>query len=60
MKGYQNEYNFVLEFNNKKVKDLNPLLQNLVYSVFYDITEESLIKCWRNHYDQKSDIFLFI
>ena len=37
MKGYQNEYNFVLEFNNKKVKDLNPLLQNLVYSVFYDI-----------------------
>ena len=60
MKGYQNEYNFVLEFNNKKVKDLNPLLQNLVYSVFYDITEESLIKCWRNHYDQKSDIFLKI
>lgn len=60
MNGYNNEYNFVLEFNNKKVKELNPLLHDLVYSIFYDISEESIIKSWRNHYDQKTDIFLKI
>ena len=60
MDGYNNEYNFVLEFNNKKVKELNPLLHDLVYSIFYDISEEDIIKSWRNHYDQKTDIFLKI
>ena len=60
MNGYQNEYSFVLEFNNKKVKELNPLLHDLVYSIFYDISEEDIIKSWRNHYDQKTDILLKI
>ena len=27
--GYQNEFLFVLEFNNKKVKELNPLLREV-------------------------------
>ena len=60
MNGYQNEYNFVLEFNNKKVCELNPMLQDLVYSIFYGITKNDVIKSWRNHYDQKTDIFLKI
>ena len=60
MDGYQNEYNFVLMFNNKMVKELNPLCQDLIYSIFYNITENDLIKSWRNHYDQKTDIFLKI
>ena len=58
--GFQNEYDFVLAFNNKKVKELNPLLQDVVYSIFYNIREDDLIKSWRNHYDQKTDIFLKI
>lgn len=60
MNGYINEYNFVLEFNNKKVKELNPLLHDLVSAIFYDISEENIIKSWRNHYNQKTDIFLKI
>ena len=60
MQGFQNEYDFVLEFNNKKVKELNPILQDLVYSIFYNIEENDLIKSWRNHLDQKTDIFLKI
>lgn len=60
MEGYNNEYNFVLAFNNKKIKELNPLLQDLVYSIFNNVNEDDLIKSWRNHYDQKTDIFLKI
>ena len=56
--GYINEYNFVLELNNKEVRELNPLLQEFVHSLFKNIKEDTLIKSWRNHYDQKSDIFL--
>ena len=40
MDGYKNEYNFVLEFNNKKVGELNPLLQDLIYSIFDNIIEQ--------------------
>lgn len=60
MNGYNNEYNFVLEFNNKKVGELNLILQELIYAIFYDVNENDIIKSWRNHYDQKTDIFLKI
>lgn len=60
MNGYNNEYNFVLEFNNKKVGELNPILQELIYTIFYDVNENDVIKSWRNHLDQKTDIFLKI
>ena len=60
MDGFQNEYNFVLEFNNKKVDELNPIAQDLVYSIFNNINGNNIIKCWKNHYDQKSDIFIKI
>lgn len=58
--GYNNEYNFVIEFNNKKVRELNPLLHDFVYSIFKNIKNDDVIKCWRNYYDQKSDIFIKI
>ncbi len=60
MNGYINEYNFVLEFNNKTIKELNPLLQSLVYSIFKNVNENAIIKSWKNHLDQKSDIFIKI
>lgn len=51
---------FILALNNKKVKDLNPILSDLVHGIFYNIREDDVIKCWRNHYDQKTDILLKI
>lgn len=59
--GYQNEFLFVLEFNNKKVKELNPLLREIIDDIFYNINDESIIKSWRNHYNnEKGDILIKI
>lgn len=59
--GYQNEFLFVLEFNNKKVKELNPLLREVIDDLFKDIDEDDIIKSWRNHINnQKGDIFIKI
>ena len=55
-----NEFNFVLAFNNKKVKKLNPLLHKIIEDIYYNINEEDTIKAWRNHRKQKTDIFLKI
>lgn len=57
--GYQNEFLFVLEFNNKKIKELNPLLREIVDDIFYNVNEDSIIKAWRNHCNnEKGDILL--
>lgn len=60
MNGINNEFNFVLAFNNKKVKELNPLLHKIIEDIYYNIDEEDTIKAWRNHRKQKTDIFLKI
>ena len=57
--GYQNEFLFVLEFNNKKIKELNPMLREVVDELFPGYDEESIIKSWRNPSSiEKGDIFL--
>lgn len=59
--GYQNEFYFVLEFNNKKVGEVNPLLREIIDDLFINISENSLIKSWRNHNRyEKADIFIKI
>lgn len=59
--GYQNEFLFVLEFNNKKVKELNPLLREVIDDLFPNTNEENVIKSWRNHINnQKGDILVKI
>ena len=58
--GYNNEFNFVLELNNKSIKELSPLFRDLIDSVFPNENEDSIIKCWRNHLPQKSDILVKI
>ena len=40
--GYQNEINFINEINNKKVKELNPLLYDLVKTLYPTIKEMKL------------------
>ena len=59
-KGFQNEFDFVMSFNNKKVCELNPIQQDLIHSIFNNISDDDLIKSWKNHLDQKTDIFLKI
>ena len=58
MDGYQNEFDFVLSINNKTKKELNPLLQELIYFLFGKIPEDEVIKSWRNKEPQKEDIFI--
>ena len=58
--GFDNEYAFVLELNNKTIKELNPAYRDLIETIFPNEDENSLIKCWRNHYPQKSDILVKI
>ena len=59
--GYQNEFLFVLEFNNKKIKELNPLLREVIDDIFPNVDEETVLKAWRNHVNnQKGDIIIRI
>lgn len=59
--GYQNEFLFVLEFNNKKIKELNPLLREVIDDIFPNVNEETILKAWRNHVNnQKGDILIRI
>ena len=59
--GYQNEFLFVLKFNNKKVKELNPMLREVIDDLFPSVNEEDIIKSWRNHINnQKGDILIKI
>ena len=58
--GYDNEYKFIKYLNGKMVKELNPMYEDLINYLFPKATSNSLIKCWRNHLKQKSDIFIKI
>lgn len=57
--GYQNEFLFVMEFNNKKIKELNPMLRQVIDDLYPSYPEDAVIKSWRNHNNQeKGDILL--
>lgn len=58
MNGLDNEYEFVKYINGKKVKELNPVFRDLINYLFGQISEEEVLKSWRNHYKQKTDIFI--
>lgn len=56
--GINNEFEFVKYLNGKKILELNPMFRQLIDELFPFAKEESIIKSWRNHYNQKSDIFI--
>lgn len=56
--GYENEYSFIFALNGKKFRELNPLFQKLLEDIYVVVPEDAIIKAWRNHYPQKSDIFI--
>lgn len=37
--GYQNEFLIVLEFNNKKIQELNPMLRETIDDLFPSVDE---------------------
>lgn len=55
---YNND--FVNYLNGRKVKDLNYLFKDMITSLYPFVNENSIIKCWKSNYKQKSDIFIKI
>ncbi len=58
--GEENEFTFVQYLNGKKISMLNPMFKDLIDELFPLENEDSIIKCWKNHLKQKSDIFIKI
>ena len=58
--GSDNEFQFVKYLNGKKISELNPIFRGLIDELYPLEQEDSIIKSWRNHYNQKSDIFIKI
>ena len=58
--GFDNEFAFVLELNNKTIKELSPIYRDLIDAIFPNENENMIIKCWRNHLQQKADILVKI
>jgi len=58
--GSENELEFVKYFNNRKISELNPMCRQFIENLFYITDENLVIKCWKNKYKQKSDIFIKI
>lgn len=58
--GSANEFEFVKYLNGKKISELNPLFTSLINKLFPFENKNLIIKSWRNHYSQKSDVFIKI
>ena len=56
--GFDNEYAFVKYFNGKRISSLDLSGQELLFNIYPSAHPDSIIKCWRNHFPQKSDIFI--
>lgn len=55
-KGFINEENFARKLDNKKFKMLNSNFQNMLNSIFKNISEEDIVECWQSQYFEKADI----
>lgn len=58
--GKNNEYEFVKYLNGKRISELNPMFRDLIDKLFPNQPPNSTIKSWKNHYKEKSDIFIKI
>ena len=58
--GFDNEYEFVKYLNEKEINELDPMTRELIDKLYPYENPHSIIKCWRNHYKQKSDILIRI
>jgi len=55
-KGFRNEQNFASFIDRKMVKELPKEYQELLYSLFNNIEENSVVKCWQSKYYEKADV----
>ena len=58
--GKNNEYEFIKYLNGKRIFELNQNFKKLINELFPNVEQDSIIKCWKNKYKQKSDIFIKI
>ncbi len=58
--GIDNEIKFVHYLNGKRILELNPMFRNFIDEIFNFPNEISIIKCMKNKYKQKADIFIKI
>lgn len=58
--GIKNEMIFVNYINNKKVKELNLLFQEMLYDIFEDVDSDDIVHCEKNNKPEKADIFIEI
>lgn len=58
--GSNNEFEFVKYLNGKSISELNPMFRMLIDELYPFEAQNSIIKSWRNHYNQKTDIFIRI
>lgn len=58
--GYKNEIDFINEINNKKVKELNPLLYDLVKTLYPEIKDNEVITAKKYGRYAKTDIVITV
>lgn len=58
--GFENEDEFVLKLNNKKIRDIDFNLQLFIYDIFGNIDSSRVVKCYKNMKLQKYDIVIKI
>ena len=58
--GIKNEYLFIDAINNKRIKELNFLLQEMILFLFPKINDNLIIKCYKNVEYEKGDICIKI
>lgn len=59
-KGIRNELDFIFKLNNKRVSNLDFLLQDMIYSLFPNTTGESVVNCKKGNNYEKTDISISI
>lgn len=59
-KGIRNELDFISKLNNKRVSELDFLLQDMIYSLFPNTTGESVVNCKKGNNYEKTDISISI
>ena len=58
--GKDNENEFVKYLNGKTISQLNPMFRDLIDELFQNKQINCSIKCWKNRWKEKSDIFIQI
>ena len=58
--GKRNEYDFIYKLNNKKIKDVDYLLRDMIETMFNDIDANDVIECYKLFEYEKPDICIKI